>query len=548
MERVYQEGNVFYACGTPVIVAENEQGETHVYRASDREQLSSADMTYGVVFGGTKEGECDSTSVVMESGFLRLLCGGSEHGTVTGNVAVTLKEGMIAEYLYGAGIGDIVLGDINVTTHGGAVKIAIAGGGSALECHNIHMNLHCVYATGIFTGIRTGGGVQHGGTTLLMEDGVTLSLHLGGSGATEGEVDVTVTGGYIEKQLILHRVGGAKVRLYEGIRQPNGHETVFPIIPDGLEVEWLDNGKRGDEFVQYEKQNDAFFAPDKKGTLTLRFFEVRDPEVPKYTARFPQFIGDATLVHFPSGEYMLIDTGLPYAREEMVMGLRALGIKRLDYLQGTHYHHDHIGCAAEIVREFEVGTVILPKIKLPKIDTASALCYIDLLEEAERKNVPILRVSQGDSLTVGRGKNKTRVEFLNPEKPWMEMIDLNRESIATRITFRENAVMLGGDISDPIEKGLAEKYGDALRCDLLKLSHHAIVYQTHPAYIEACAPRYVVTNNLREEGVFMSVTRYQLNHVHGVSDDRIFVTGIHGRIKATLDGTREGISISTRYH
>ena len=547
MERAFQEGRVFFACGTPVIVAENEQGETHVYRASDREQLSTEDMTYGTVFGGTREGECDSTSVTMESGFLFRLFGGSDRGTVKGRVSVTLVEGMIGELLCGAGVGDTVLGDIDLTVHGGAVKIAIAGGGSARECHNIRMNLHRAYATGIFTGIRTGGGVQHGGTTLLLEDGVTLSLHLGGSGVTEGEVDLTVTGGYIEKQLVLHRIGGAKVRLYEGIRQPNGHETVFPIIPEGLEVEWFDNGKRGDEFAQYEKQSDAFFAPDKKGTLTLRFFEVRDPEVPKGTARFPQFIGDATLVHFPSGEYMLIDTGLPYAREEIIMGLRALGIKKLDYLQGTHYHHDHIGCAAEIVKEFEVGTIILPKIKLSKIDTASALVYIDLLEEAERKNVPILRVAQGDSLTVGRGKNKTRVEFLNPEKPWMEMIDLNRESIATRITFRENAVMLGGDISDPIEKGLAEKYGESLRCDLLKLSHHAIVYQGYPTYLDACAPKYVVTNNLREEGVFFSVTKYQLEHVHHIPSENIFVTGIHGRIKATLDGTKDGVSITTRY-
>ena len=547
MERAFQENDVFYACGTPIVVAKNGQGETHVYRASDRVQLTTADMTYGAVFGGTREGECDSTSVVMESGFLRLLCGGSDHGTVTGDVSVTLEEGMIAEYLYGAGVGDTVLGDIEINVYGGAVKLAVAGGGAAKECHNINMKLHRVLSTGIYTGIRVGG-VQHGDTSFLMEDGVTLSLHLGGNAPTEGKVDVTVTGGYIEKQFVPHRIdGGIKLRLYEDIRQPNGHETVFPIIPEGLEVEWLLGGKVNRVPACYEKQNDAFYAPDEKGKLTLRFFEVRDPEVSKETARFPQFIGEAMLVHFPSGEYMLIDTGLPYACEEIVMGLRALGIKKLDYLQGTHYHHDHIGNAAEILRNFEVGTVILPKIKLSKIDQSSALCYIDLLEEAERRNVPILRVCQGDGLTLGKGKNKTRVDFLNPEEPWMEMIDLNRESIATRITFRENAVMLGGDISDPIEKGLAEKYGEGLRCDLLKLSHHAIVYQGYHTYIDACAPRYVVANNLREEGVFMGVTRYQLNHVHGIPDDRIFVTGIHGRIRATFDGTKDGVSITTRY-
>ena len=547
MERAFQEEKNFYACGTPVIVAKNEKGETHVYRADDHAQLSTEDLTYGAVFGGTKGEECEATSVTMKSGFLRLLCGGSEGGTVTGDVSVTLVEGMIAEYLYGAGIGDTVLGDIEMIVSGGAVKLAVAGGGEAKACGSIRMNLHHVVSTGIFTGVRAGG-VQHGDTSLLMEDGVTLSLHLGGNAPTEGKVDLTVTGGYIEKQIVPHRIdGGAKVRLYEGIRQSNGHETVFPILPEGLDVEWLESETPAAKPICYTPNEDGFFEKDKKGTLTVRFFEVRDPDVPKGTARFPQFIGEAILVHFPNGEYMLIDTGLPYARGELVEGLRALGIKKLDYLQGTHYHYDHIGNAAEILRNFEVGTVILPKIKCHKIDQSSALYYMDLLEEAEKRNVPILRVSLGDCLALGRGKNKTRVDFLNPEEPWMEMIDLNRESIATRITFRENAVMLGGDISTPIEKGLAEKYGETLRCDLLKLSHHAIVYQGYHKYIDACAPRYVVANNLREEGVFMGVTRYQLNRVHGIPDDRIFVTGIHGRIKATLDGTKDGVSITTQY-
>ncbi len=549
MKTAFQEGKRFYACGTPIVVAEDERGETHVYRADDRTRLSETDLKNGWVYGGGKEEECGDTSVLMESGFLFRLCGGSERGTVNGNISVRVEDGMIAATLYGAGIADTVNGDIYIAVTGGAVKKSLAGGGEALACGNIRMELSHVVATSLYTGTLASGGVQTGDTTLRMDGGVVLTLHLGGTGVSRGRVSATIHGGYIEKKVDLHRVTeGCDLHFYEGLRQLGSDGAEYPILPDGLAVDWFDNGNDGRAFRHYREVEDHFYDnTEEDGKLTVRFLEVRDPERPKYSARFPEFIGDCVLIHFPSGEYMLIDTGLPYAKDEVVSTLKLLGIKRLDYLQGTHYHHDHMGCAAAIMENFEVGMLILPKITVTKMDIRYAMTYIEALEAAERCGVPILRVSMGNGLTVGEGDLATRVDFLNPAEPWMETADLNRESIATRVTFRETSAMFGGDISDPVEEALADKYGAALRCDLLKLSHHAIIYQGHYKYLDACAPTVVVAQNHREDGVFMSATRYQLNHVHRIPDERIFVTGIHGRIKVTLNGEKDGIRVVTQY-
>ncbi len=543
MEKAFQEGKRFYACGTPIVVAENEKGETHVYRASDRAQLSSGDLKAGAVFGGTKGDVCENTSVIMESGFLTRLYGGSDKGTVRGNISLRMEGGMIAATLYGAGVADIVEGDIEMAVAGGAVKKSLAGGGEALECHGIRMDLPHVIATSLYTGTLAGAGVQTGDTTLLMDGGVTLTLHLGGTGLTDGNIYATVSGGYIEKKVDLHRVTGkCDLHFYKNLPQKGSGEAVYPMIPEGLVVDWFENDTVN-TFKQYREVDDGFYEKDEDGKLTVRFLEIRDPERPKYSARFPEFIGDCILVHFPSGEYMLIDTGLRYAEEEVVGTLKRLGIEKLDYLQGTHYHHDHMGNVPAIMDNFEVGTLILPKIKVTKMDMLYAMTYIAALEAAEKHGVPIMRVSMGDGFDIG----ETRVDFLSPLEPWMETADLNRESVATRITFRENSAMFGGDISDPVEEAIADKYGDALRCDLLKLSHHAIIYQGHYKYLDACSPRYCVAQNHREDGVFMSATRYQLNHVHHIPDDRIFVTGIHGRLKFTFDGTKDGVTYTTQY-
>lgn len=545
----HQEGNVFYACGTPIVIAENAQGETHAYGEADGVQLSVSDLKGGIVYGGGRNVPCASTSVTMRSGLLYQLYGGGVGGEITGSIRMQLEGGVVSDTMSGGGIDDTVQ-DIEITATGGVVKWNFFAGGNARSCRNITVNLAHFVCYDVFTGSVNPNGVQTGNSVFTMRDGVILNLHCGGPAPVTGFVDVTVTGGYIEKQILPHPVAqGIRLHLHEGIRQEGGLGVVYPKIPEDLAVEWLPaRHKNGPEFRPYRAGEDRFFdRSGEAGKLVFRFFELRNPEIPKNTARFPNFIGDCILTQFPNGEHMLIDTGLPYAEEEVVHGLAQLGIEKLEYLQLTHYHADHLGNAGALLRRFRVGTVILPKMHGIMTDPGDMRPYIDLLEEAERQQIPILRVVKGDCLTIGSGETEALVEFLNPAVAWVESADLNRESIVTRITFRGSVAMLGGDITNPTEEALALEYGEALACDLLKLSHHGIIRQSHYRYLDACSPTVAVVHNLREDGVFMTATRYQLNHIHHIPDDRIFVTGLHGRIKAVLTGEKGRVTVTTQY-
>ena len=545
---MFQTEKIFYACGTPIIVAENSYGETHVYRASDRVQLSEANLKGGIVYGGSRGGECDSASVTMESGLLERLYGGGEGSTIHGPIDVRMSGGVITDTLYGAGIDDVV-GDISITVTDGVIKRRCYAGGEARCCGDINMNFQRIVCNEVFTGVCNEHGVQRGSTRMDMRDGVILNLYCGATAPTEGTVDIMITGGYLEKKVVPCEVReGIHLRFYEGIRQSGGHDIVYPMIPEEIQVEWLPAEGNHLAMTQYQELDDKFYdTSDDKEKLVCRFFEIRDPEVPKYAARFPQFIGDCILIHFPSGAYMLIDTGMPYAAREITDGLKRLGVKKLDYFQVSHMHMDHMGCAQEIMRQFPVEMLILPKVRsiLP-MDIYKQM-YIDFLETAEQCGIPLWRVMKGDRMTVGTGQMETLVEFLNPMESWAEEKDLNRSSIATRISYGDTVAMFGGDITNAVEESLSLEYGEKLSCDLLKASHHGIVSQCHYAYIDACAPQYVVIQNLREDGIFITATRYQLNHIHKIQDDKIFVTGICGRIKATLTGEKGGVYINTQY-
>ncbi len=72
--------------------------------------------------------------------------------------------------------------------------------------------------------------------------------------------------------------------------------------------------------------------------------------------------GDATLVQFPSGKWMLIDGGERHQGEKVVTMLQEAGVKEIDILVATHPDSDHIGGLPQVLQSFPVKSVYAPKV------------------------------------------------------------------------------------------------------------------------------------------------------------------------------------------
>lgn len=57
---------------------------------------------------------------------------------------------------------------------------------------------------------------------------------------------------------------------------------------------------------------------------------------------------------------ILIDVGNDLDGEKILEFIEAKGIKKIDYIIGTHIHEDHIGGVADIVDNINVGKIIMP--------------------------------------------------------------------------------------------------------------------------------------------------------------------------------------------
>ena len=68
--------------------------------------------------------------------------------------------------------------------------------------------------------------------------------------------------------------------------------------------------------------------------------------------------GASTLIVAPSGESLLIDTGIPDEQEVKRIADLATNVahlKKLDYVLITHYHGDHVGGVPALSRMIPIG-------------------------------------------------------------------------------------------------------------------------------------------------------------------------------------------------
>lgn len=76
------------------------------------------------------------------------------------------------------------------------------------------------------------------------------------------------------------------------------------------------------------------------GSMTIYFIDVGS--------------GTACLIVSPSGQSMLIDTGIPDEAKRVLEVIRQAGVKQLDYMVVSHYHLDHYGGVSYLAQNIRI--------------------------------------------------------------------------------------------------------------------------------------------------------------------------------------------------
>lgn len=180
-----------------------------------------------------------------------------------------------------------------------------------------------------------------------------------------------------------------------------------------------------------------------------------------------------------SNQYMLVDAGNNADEELIISYLNNLGIKRLEYVIGTHPHEDHIGSLDAVIRNYEIGKVILPE----KEHTTKT--FENVLDAIEEKNLKITKPKVGDKYEIGDAS----FVIIAPNNDYGD--ELNNWSVGIKLTLEDTSFVMCGDAEKEAEEDILSN-GIDLKADVLKLGHHGSRTSSSKDFVDAVDPSYIV--------------------------------------------------------
>jgi competence protein ComEC len=262
--------------------------------------------------------------------------------------------------------------------------------------------------------------------------------------------------------------------------------------------------------------------------------------------------GDAILLELPDGTTALVDAGgeigptsapladdgepefvedrLPIGERVVSNFLWSRGLDRVDVLIPTHAHADHLRGFLDVVRNFEIGSVLLAR--RPQRDPLFAA----FLHEVRRRRIPIVEIRQGDRLRLGRARTPlVTATVLWPPATEQPETWGNQDSLVLRLQYGDTTILLTGDIERAAEEALLTS-GHALQSDVLKIPHHGSRTSSSDAFLDRVRPRWAilsaadpVTGRFRYPHPEVR-ERYERRHIS------LFHTGQQGAITLATDG------------
>ena len=194
--------------------------------------------------------------------------------------------------------------------------------------------------------------------------------------------------------------------------------------------------------------------------------------------------GDAIAIRTPANRWILVDAGgvgegWDAGEARVVPYLSRRGVLRLEGLVLSHPDADHVGGAESVLRALRPGWIADPAAVVGKGR------YARLLRAAADRDVHWMTPPAGAELEL----DGVTVLFLYPDGPSGAVEDANDASVVIRVSMGRFDALLTGDAPESVEDMLAERHGEGLQAEVLKVGHHGSITSTGDALLEATGAR-----------------------------------------------------------
>lgn len=221
---------------------------------------------------------------------------------------------------------------------------------------------------------------------------------------------------------------------------------------------------------------------------------------------------------------ILIDAGDVDSYDAVHIYLTAQNVSEIDYLILTHAHADHIGSADEVLKNYTVNNVIMPKYTEENMPTSET--YEDLLYALADSGANVIAAKPGNSYTL----SGCSFSVLAPNADYTE---LNNSSVVIRLLYGNTAFLFQGDAEKKSEQAILDT-GFCVSANVIKLGHHGSNTSSTAGYLSAVNPQLAVIS-CGEDNAYNHPSEKVLKRLDDLKID-YRRTDRNGNIVVTSDG------------
>lgn len=194
--------------------------------------------------------------------------------------------------------------------------------------------------------------------------------------------------------------------------------------------------------------------------------------------------GDSIYIRTPDDYFILIDGGPSVSVLEQLADVIPRYNRRIDLVVLTHPHADHVNGLVEVVKRFDVGSVMI-------VGTPSGNTYYqEFLRLCDEWSIPLYYGQADRDIKVG---SDLYLDIVWPSHSiaGVEFENLNNASLAMRVITPEKVIMLSGDAEIEEELEIINS-GFDLSADIFKSGHHGSRTANSDNFLDEINPDTVV--------------------------------------------------------
>ena len=239
--------------------------------------------------------------------------------------------------------------------------------------------------------------------------------------------------------------------------------------------------------------------------------------------------GDAAMIETPGGRRIVVDGGQDPTDMVRFLGSRMPFRERtIDMVVLTHGHSDHVTGLLEVLRRYDVETVLERK------TDHDGAPYLAWHRAVDLENAEVVSARAGMIVPLDSG---AFIEVLGPPAHLLRgtASDVDNASVVLRLVYGDVSFLFMGDAFTEAENALIAA-PSALDSDVLRVGHHGSRTSSSTRFLEAASPSIAVISAGKDNWFGHPHPETLAALAPYAPPDRTFITADHGTIELITDG------------